>query len=299
MLLDRFESIIPGRILRAPLAKAVFASLFALIDGLVDFARDATAAARPGQVDGAGADLGGFPDVDALPYIGRDRGIVNGTVESFGDYASRLRQWRTIRARAGLNWGLLEQVRAIMPAVRLRLVSDLGYWWSIEADGTRRYHTPTAAGAFEQTPTAPATPIATPAHPWNWDGATPQGDTWLIIYCHDLIEGIVFGDGPIYGTSGPGTVNWGMGALWGIDLGPRGKEFLDKLRQVIRDNSACGVRLRYVIFTFDDGSFDPELPGPYPATGMPDGTWGRPYVLSGGVAVSPRFSNARYWAHEV
>ncbi len=298
MLLDRFERIIPGRILRSPLAKAVFASLFAVVDGLVDFARDAAASARPGQVDGAGPDLGGFPDVDALPIIGRDRGIVQGTVESYGDYASALRKWLAIRAAAGLNWGLLEQVRRITGGVRIRLVSDHGYWWTIEADGTRRYHTPTAAGAFEQTLTGPATHIADPAHPWDWDGADPQGDTWLIIYCHDLIEGIVFSDGAVYGTSGPGTVAWGTGALWGLDLGPRGPEFLDKLRQTIRNNSAAGVRLRYVIFAFDDGSFDPETAGPYPAAGMPDGTWEEPWVLVGGVATSPRLSTARYWKVE-
>lgn len=297
MLLDRFEHVIPGRILRSPLARAVLASLFAVADGLVDFARDAVNAARPGQLDGE-ADLGGFPDVDALPLIGKDRGIVQGTVESPGNYASRCRQWRTIRAAAGTNWGLLSQVQAISGGVRVRLVSDHGFWWSIEGDGTKRFHTPTGVGAFEQAMGGASSAITVPAHPWNWDGATPQGDTWLLIYCHDLIEGVVFSDGAVYGTSGPGTVDWGTGALWGIDLGPNGKEYLDKLRQTLRNNEAAGVRTRYVIFVFDDGAFDPETPGPYPAGGMPSGTWHLPLVVVGGVATSPRLNTARYWSPE-
>jgi hypothetical protein len=298
MLLERLEQVIPGRILKSPLGKAVFAALFATIDGLVELARDATNAARPGQVDGDGPDLGGFPDVDALPLIGRDRGIVQGTVESFGDYASRLRKWRAIRAAAGTNWGLLSQVQAITGPVRVRLVSDHGHWWTIEADGTLRYHTPTAAGAFEQTTDGHATAITTPAHPWDWDGASAQGDTWLVIYCHDLVAGVVFGDGAVYGASGPDTVDWGTGARWGIDIGPRGGEWLGKLRQTLRNNEACGAHLRHVIFTFDDGSFDPETLGPYPAAGMPDGTWGLPWTTSAGISVPSRPAIARYWNPE-
>lgn len=295
MLIDRFEQIIPKRIQQSPLAKAVFAAFFSIVDALTDLARDAVAVAQPGQVEGAGPDLGGFPDVDALPMIGKDRGIVPGTVESFANLASRLRNWRAIRARAGLNWGLLEQVQAITGPAYLYLVSDHGYWWNLTDDGYRHYYTPTADGAYTRSPEGVNAKINLPAHPWDWDGEDPCGDTWLIVDCAVPLPGVVFGGGAVYGTSGPGTVQWGSGAQWGMDLGMNGAEFLDRLRQTIRNNAAMGVRVRYVIFKFDVMSFDPTEPGPYPAAGMPDGTWGKSYKIVGGVMVPTRLGTARYW----
>ncbi len=296
MLLDLLEEVLPGWALRRRHWKALFAATFSMVDGLIAYARDAVKAAQPGQVDGD-PDLGGFPSVDALPLIGRDRGIVQGTEESYGDYASRLRRWRTIRASAGTSFGLLEQVRALLsPQVpRVRLVSDHGYWWTIEGDGTRSYHTPSGVGGFTQAPDGANAAIATPAHTWTWDGAPPRGDVWLIIYCHDLVPGIVFSEGFVYGATGPQTTSYRAGGRWGLDLGPRGAEFLEKLRDVLQSYGSAGVLCRAVIFTFDEGSFDPETPGPYPAAGMPDGLWGKPWKLVGGTPVPSRPAFARYW----
>jgi hypothetical protein len=93
-------------------------------------------------------------------------------------------------------------------------------------------------------------------------------------------------------------VAWGTGARWGIELGANGGEFLDKLRQTLRNNAAAGVALRHVIFAFDAASFDPETSGPYPAAGMPDGTWGLPWAIVGGISVPSRLATARYWNPE-
>jgi hypothetical protein len=59
------------------------------------------------------------------------------------------------------------------------------------------------------------------------------------------------------------------------------------------------MRVPNIIVAFDPASFDPATPGPYPAAGMPDGTWHHhaKLVTIGGkpVKVRSRLASARYW----
>lgn len=293
MILDRFEQIVPrwgSQMVEK--WRAFFFSGFALADGLVERAKEAVKASQPGQVDGV-VDLGGFLNVDALEPIASQRGIITGPYESPGDKASRCRRWKAIREREGRPWGVLETVQALFGGPtgtealpKVRLVSDRGMWWTLDPDGMHRQHTPGGTGYYFHPRTGDSGAEAVAAHPWDWDGAAAQGDWWVIVYCDPLPVG-VFGQ-HVYGAGGPGTITYACGARWGLDVGAgaEGSALLGKLLLAIEQNGCMGTRCRGVVFCFDAAALDPETPGPYPAAGMPDGTWGGP-VLVGGVWTSP------------
>ncbi|MCC6559658.1 MAG: hypothetical protein IT372_42620, partial [Polyangiaceae bacterium] len=152
------------------------------VDALIDGALEAAFAAMPGQ-NRFGPMLGGFPNVDALPMLGRDRRIVRGFTEPPEDYAFRLRHFRELWRGAGLAFGLLQQLRAVLGPnpPRVRLVNTGGVWHTIEANGTWRLHTPTGAGGFSVAPDGTSSPLTVPAHPWDWDGDDARR-IWPIIY---------------------------------------------------------------------------------------------------------------------
>lgn len=309
MILDRFEQLVPRWASQlVEKWRAFFFAGFAAVDGLVERGREAVRASQPGQVDGA-VDLGGFLNVEALEPIANQRGIVTGPYASPGNKASRCRRYNEIRAMEGTNWGVLVAVQELFagptgtePYPRVRLVNDRGYWWTQDPNGTHRYHTPSGDGGYYTDPTTDTSgPLTTPAHPWDWDGAAPRGDWWVIIYCDPPPTG-VYGQ-HVYGVSGPGTITYACGGRWGIDIGPtdEGGALLAKLQLVLAQWSAMGTKCRGAIFAFDAGSFDPETGGPYPAPGMPDGAWGLPWKADPGDpthAIASRLTTASYWFYE-
>lgn len=293
MILDRFDQLAPRWATQlVEKWRAFFFAGFAVADGLVERAKEAVKASQPGQVDGV-VDLGGFLNVDALEPIARQRGIITGPYESPGDKASRCRRYKQIRAREGTNWGTLEAVQALFGGPtgtealpRVRLVSDRGDYWTLEPDGMHRLHTVAGDGYYFHPRTGETGGHLVPAHPWDWDGAAPQADWWIVIYCDPLPVG-VFGQ-HVYGSSGPGTITYACGGRWGLDVGAtaEGSELLGKLMLVIEQTGCMGTRCRGFIFAFDAAALDPETPGPYPAAGMPDGTWGEPTNVGGMFTVS-------------
>lgn len=290
-LIDKLESMLPGWMVERSHWLALGGALAATVDALVEGAQEGLLRALPGQVDDL-PDLGGFVGTDGLPLIGRDRRIPRGLRETPGVYAAGLRDWRGIHRRAGTAFGFLSQVRRILGPdfVRVRLVSSAGIWHTIEADGTWQMHTPTGTG-FQISPLGVSTPLTVPAHPWDWDGSSDLFRCWLILYAP--VTGIIPGD---EGTWGDGTTLWGGegspgGGLIGIDST---LVFVTQLRSLVAEFGAMGVTIPWIIVAFDPDSFDPETPGPYPAAGMPDGTWGRAGRLVGGHYERSRLSTARY-----
>ena len=71
---------------------------------------------------------------------------------------------------------------------------------------------------------------------------------------------------------------------------------MELVRALVLDWTAAGILCPHIIVAFDPASFDPETPGPYPAAGMPDGSWGDAWKDDGsGVYVPSRLATARYW----
>jgi hypothetical protein len=285
-LIDKLESTLPGWMLDRSHWLQLGASVALVLDALIEGVFDGVLGALPGQIDDLPF-LGGFAGTDGLPLIGRDRRIPRGLQETPGVYAAGLRDWHNIHRRAGLAFGFLSQVRRVLgPSFpRVRLVSSAGIWHTIEADGTLKLHTTQGTG-FTITPLGVSTPLTTAAHPWDWNGLDELFQAWLIIYVP--ITGLVTDD---EGTWNDGQAFWGDGGRIGIT---RAAGLVEQLRGLIAEFSPQGVTVPWIIFAFDDASFDPETPGPYPAAGMPDGTWGRYGHVVGGTYVRARLSTARY-----
>lgn len=316
---DAIDARLPGWAKRKPIEhwRKIAGVIAITVDALIEGVFSGRLAGMPGQVDLPGIHgLGGFDNVDALPLIGRDRRIVQGFTESFASYAAALRDWRNRERgwpRSGTPWGILIQLRRVLgdgaggfPLVRI--VSRAGYWHSIEPDGSFVFNTPNGDG-FRLSPDGTLTAESDPAHPWDWDSATvpappDQDEThqfWIIIYppCGAPLTGtegawgygetfwgevdsIVYGVGP-----SPSTGTWGMTSTGA---------HVEQIQGLVAEWKAAGFTCPWIVVAFDPASFDPITPGPYPASGMPDGSWGwdSAYTDTGDVTVT-RLDTARYW----
>lgn len=296
-LSDYISDVLPGWMLTEgrehweALANTVAHVLDAMIDGLYE----GRLAAMPGQIDEAG--FGGFESLDALPYIGRDRRLIQGPTETPAQYAARLRAWRSTWATAGTAYGLLGAIRAVMvpsPPL-LRCVSSAGVWWTLDEAGTLTLHTNYGYG-FSITVAGVITPNSVVAHPWDWgeDGDPDAYRIWPIIYAPShppYLSGIdgQWGDGlSVYRADPLGTLG---------TTAPR--NYVEMIRQLCKDWGPAGLQVPNIIVAFDPASFDPATPGPYPAAGMPDGTWhhhGKIVDVAGELKrVRARLDTARYW----
>lgn len=286
-LVDYIEKRLPGwarrpsRLHWARLAETIALIFDVLIDGLYE----GRLAAMPGQVEGSLA----FESIDALPLIGRDRGMVRGFTETTPSYAAALRGWLGAAGRKATAFELLAQLRRVLGPnpPRVRCVSPLGTWHTIEADGTRRLHFADAPG-FQIDPDGTASAITTEAHPWDW------GDpfTLFVIIYAPTNEPLTDDEGEF----GDGTSFWGdPNGLLGTVGTTATLAFVELIRGLILAWTPAGIRVPRIIVAFDDASFDPETPGPYPAAGFPDGTWERGCAIVGGKLVRTRLDTARYW----
>jgi hypothetical protein len=280
-------------------------SIALVVDALIEGLFEGRNAAFPGQVRAPDVEgLGGFNNVDALPFIGRDRRIVRGFAEPPEAYARRLRQWRAAWRSSATPFGMLTQLRGVLVEAdgvtfpMVRLVNAAGVWHTIEPDGSLVYNTPDGDG-FRISPTGAVTVEPDPAHPWDWDSAsTPPVDpdpfrAWAIVYAPTSPP--LVGDA---GTYGDGLDNYGdpEGTI-GTSTTPA---HVDMIKGLLAEWNSAGIVLDWIIIAFDPASFDPLEPGPYPAAGMPDGTWahwGVDVDVGGGELhrVPARLATARYW----
>ena len=115
---------------------------------------------------------------------------------------------------------------------------------------------------------------------WNWDNRpTAWSRFWVVIYT---------------GTLWPVTTQrWGTtGAVWGSAPNLWGstaitQEQVATLQAIVNDYKPAGTVCQNIILASDPASFNPATP-------EPDGSWGKPNKISGGVAVPSRLATARY-----
>jgi hypothetical protein len=215
------------------------------------------------RIQGVEAKFPGFGTPTALPLIGRSRGILQGQGETDDNFAARLIPWLDRWRRAGSAEAIALSLHEYLSNhPRVRVVNRAGRMITCETDGT-----------FSDDQVA-----------WDWDSVTDPGnathwwDLWIVV------------DQPPWPIDSP----WGDGERWGGGLGfghdaPR--EDVDAVLALIRQWKSEHSYVRSIIWTYDSSLFDPSTP-----TTMPDGTWGRWHVLSGGVAVpSGRSPDCRFW----
>lgn len=222
-------------------------------------------------IEGIQARFPGIGTPTALPYIGRDRRIIRGPLESDAAYAARLIEWLDLWRAAGNAYALAKAFQAFLAPgrPRIRIVTRSGFWWTLEPSGELTWH------------------LATPNN-WDWDSLThPEraacwSDFWVIVYPPHFSTA---------GTWGDGGSLWGERKAFGQDTTTQNVE---TIRALIRQWKAAHARCVMVIFAYDPASFDPaSLPG---APGMPDGRWGSWSKENGvGGRVKSRRGDARYW----
>jgi hypothetical protein len=200
---------------------------------------------------------------DALAAMGRDRKVVRGINESDASYAGRLLAWLDDRKTAGNPFALMQKLAEYTgPGPMFRTVDNRGNWYTRAVDGERSF-------LLDQ-------------GNWDWDGDTDRWSRfWVIIYPNGLwTEGLAWGD---------------VGAVWGEEEQTWGStataEQVQTIRSLVADWKPAGTRCKNIIIAFDNADFDPEGF----AGSLPDGLWGRWAKKTGGLYVTARNPDARYW----
>lgn len=213
------------------------------IDAISEYLRMGVLQRMPGQAQSA-----------ALPYIGLDRRLRRGRLETDAAYAIRLRQAFGTWKFAGNAPTLIKQLLvALAPETyRVRYVVNginpgsaplntrFADWWTFETGDTEpTYH-------------------RQEANNWNWDGTWDQIRFWVIIYGTSFTPWY-WGDGH----------TWGGGQSWGFQ--EDGALFKDMLGQTQAWKCAGSHAWQDggIIVTSDDTMFSPTGSG----AGYPDGTW--------------------------
>lgn len=217
----------------------------------------------------------------ALPFIGADRLIPQGILESTSSYTTRLQQAFDAWAFAGMNRGVLAQilgyltpfaplVRAVTDPRPINILITANKWDTYLAG---------ASLVGNQTPTN----TAVVAMNWNWDG---QQLPWRFFV---ILQSVA----PQNFTSTEGT--WGDGALWGDTTASWGLSItaaeVSAIRNIIGTFKSAQW-CQWIIISFDATLFDPGASAD--GTHNPNGTWGSWGTNVGGVWVPSRPANGRY-----
>lgn len=281
-----------------------------VVDKYDDYIRWARLAAFPNQTNLP--NYGGFESTDSLALHGRDRGILQGKLETFYDYAARLRDFRNAWNLSGTYVGLLYALRGTLtptpPTVRVvrgGLSTAEAHWWTLNDEGLR--YQETGPGGEHNGVFWPGglfgggvpVPDSTNAVGFDWDSATWPG---IPAVNPDPTRCFVFIDAP---TNAPYLD--AVEGSWGT---ADGSEYLDKtqfpdpltlgtvapLSYVETAKAVCerfktaGIIIPYIIV-----DFTAEF-GPNGGPNMPEGTWKYHHKYDGSDCVYARSDRARYWS---
>lgn len=222
-------------------------------------------------VQGLQARFPGLGTPTALPYIGRDRRIVRGPMESDAAYGAQLVRWLEYWRGAGNAYTLALALQTFLyPGhPRIRIVTRSGVWYTLEPSGELLWHR------------------AEPNN-WDWDSQThPEradnwSEFWVIVYPPH------FDDAGNWGASDGQT--WGAGMAFGLDTTTG---TVAAIKSLIQQWKGAHSLCRMLIVAYDPASFDPASPPGAP--GMPDGRWGYWSKDDGsGGRIKSRRGDARY-----
>lgn len=192
------------------------------------------------MVDGVKSRYPELAPSDALPVLGRERGVRRGFAETDAQYAARLVAWLKTRRIRGSPYALMDQLAGYLTGYpcMIRVVNRGGCWYTRNADGTREYYR---------------------AVPSNW-GLGQRSDYFVIVYI-DAGPWLLQGE-----WDAPGFT-WGMANMtWGTTAT---SEQIATMKAIIRDENPPHAKCRGLIFATDPTSFEPTGSG----AGYPDATW--------------------------
>jgi len=211
----------------------------------------------------------GFPELapeDALPYIGRDRGILRGPLEPAPGYRRRLLLWLEAWRGAGVGRAMLDQIAAYLTpnVARLRIWTQAGVVYTREPDGS--FVIERAA-----------------SDAWNWDNQTSQwARFWLVIYS---VGGVPWSRSPVWGSPGH---TWGEAPTTSRGSTAKVSE-VQSIRSIVDEWKPALSQCRQIIVSFAADAFAPSDASPP----LPAGTWGN-YWDTPSLSAS-RDRRAIYW----
>lgn len=201
---------------------------------------------------------------DALPVLGRERGIRRGFVESVSSYAARLIRWLFDRRMKGNAQATMRQLQGYLTGyeVPIRIVNPQGAWHTLSYQGIPTYYR------------------AIPTN-WDWDGVTASWSRyWVILYPSSAL----------WETDGtwndPGT--WDDGGTWDSTATP---DQVATVRAIIAEWNPPHAKCAGITIAFDAGAFRPNESG----TGFPSGDWGTWGHSVAGNYEAVRLGTASYW----
>lgn len=218
-------------------------------------------------IEGVQSSMPTHAPASALPFLGRDRRIIRGPLQSNADYAEQLTHWIAYHQQAGNAPTLARMLQRYLgpsPYPMVRVVTRSGFWTTLNPDGSLSFAHGTA---------------------WDWDSVThPERagntDIWVIVYEPSLPEAGTWGDG--------GEGYWDEAKAWDHDTST---ENAQRIRDLLEQWKGAHAFVRALIFAYDAASFDPADSGTYPT----DGLWGHWSKLVGGVQRPSRLDTAHYW----
>ena len=231
----------------------------AAFDSGVDIVLQGIAAAWPGA---------GTPT--ALPYVGRNRGIIRGEADTNATFAARLvpwlSTWRGDLPEGGGAGSQLALAKALHEYLgnnpKVRVVNRHGYWTTVNEDGS-----------IER--------VSGVTFSWdalsNTENYNHWWDQWVIIYPGTYAEAAAWG----------ATESWGGTLGFGMDVD---RPAVDAILGQIRQWKRASTYIRAVIWSYDASLFDPAVPA-----SLPDGWWGKSHKMVGGIAVPTRPATCRFW----
>ena len=205
--------------------------------------------------------------VDALTYVGDERGVIRGRLDDDASYRVKLRGWIQARQEDGSQLGLAKRIWEYLGDSRVRVVNRAGHWITIETDGS----------------------VSVTDASWDWDSVSnPErndplnpywSDEWIIIY-------------PTYPVR-PGTMGELPAPTDGYGLGqmvPRNQ--VNDILDIISQSKAAHSKVRAILWCSDSTKYDPAN-----NASKPDGTWGQWSINSGGhqIASGRDLTVTRYW----
>jgi hypothetical protein len=184
----------------------------------------------------------------AIPYVGRDRSIVRGSLETLASYTSALLHWTDLLRFKGQAFTLLDRLHASLGGVstmRLAIVTQSGNRYNRAGDGTRTVSSVT----------------------WNWDGHSELwARFWVLVYDSDNVVSPEFttelGSGRTFSSTDGPSAAIGIRATGTIKMAALAQE----IRTICQTWKPAHMVLKYIIWTWDESLFNSL---------SPNGTWAR------------------------
>lgn len=218
--------------------------------------------------EGLNARMRSLADPSALPYSGRDVGLIQGFDESSASFALRQRAAIDSWTIAGSAWSVIRQVKGYLTGHQVQIAtvtSAKGSWNVSDASGNET--------------------VLRGENNWNWQGdaSTLWSKSWVIIWPES--SGVIAA-GP---TCGSGAKCGQKNLTLGTTATPAQ---VSSIREIVRQFKGAGRTVVNIIIALDPTSFAPTSA---PGAPMPDGTWGSDGKYVGGTKVPARLLTARYW----